>query len=48
MRRSASGNWTRSTCAEAKQREEEEGREVMESAAPLGVRWRETVEEDRV
>ncbi|MCI54216.1 hypothetical protein A2U01_0075465, partial [Trifolium medium] len=47
MRGSASGNGTRWTCAEAKQREEEEGRVVMESAAPVGVRWRETVVEER-
>jgi len=49
MRRSASGNGRCWTWAEAKQRKEgeEEGRGVKESAAPVGVRWRETVVEER-
>lgn len=52
MRRSASGKGTRSTWAEAKQsgseeEEEEGGAGVRESAWPVGVRWRETEEEER-
>lgn len=48
MRRRASVKGTRCTCAEAKQSEEEGERGMRESAAPVGVRWRETVEEERV
>lgn len=48
MRRRASGKGRFWTWAEAKQREEgEEGRGVKESAEPVGVRWRETVVEER-
>ncbi|CAH1451727.1 unnamed protein product [Lactuca virosa] len=45
----ASENGVRWTWAEAKQRESGlEGCGVRESAWPVGVRWRETVEEERV
>ena len=44
----ASENGARWTWAEAKQRESGlEGCAVRESAWPVGVRWRETVEEER-